>query len=339
MRHAGREALEVIALAMIREDGPAVIASLGELRSRDTKYNRRRTRSRRSAPRLKFRPMDVFISWSGNHSRQVAGALKDWLPAVLQRVTPFVSDEDIYSGARWQAEITNRLDECSFGIVCVTGDNQESPWLQFEAGAISKSVKDGRVVPLLVELKKSDLLMPLSMFQAETLDQSGIRSLLISLNAATDEPLEGHIVNSLADTWWPCLEERVTTINQGVRAPTESASPQRTDRDLLEELLLSVRALSNRPVESGPREVDFLLHKLTSMLQGTRATAKLKVKVDPDTGHEGIQISDYEGIPQHLRVLINDEARVHGVRVTYAKIMRKRKPPRQVLDPNSNSTE
>ena len=187
--------------------------------------------------------MDVFISWSGDHSRQVAAALAAWLPNVLQQVEPFVSDSDIHSGARWQTEITGKLDDCNFGVVVVTAQNQQSPWLQFEAGALSKSVNDARVVPLLVDLKKSDLLLPLNMFQAVSLDQGGVRSLLLSINRSCDAPLIEDRIDMLASKWWDELEAALDKINSP--AVPEPAERERSERELLEELVTMVRAMRN----------------------------------------------------------------------------------------------
>jgi hypothetical protein len=42
----------------------------------------------------------IFISWSGERSRDVASALKEFLPLVLHYADPWMSETDIESGAR-----------------------------------------------------------------------------------------------------------------------------------------------------------------------------------------------------------------------------------------------
>lgn len=101
--------------------------------------------------------MKVFISWSGKTSNAVAVLLKDWLPLVIQSVDPYVSSEDIQSGSRWAAEVASELDQSAIGILCVTAANIDAPWLNFEAGALSKSIDRSRVVPFLFRMNRSDM--------------------------------------------------------------------------------------------------------------------------------------------------------------------------------------
>ena len=55
--------------------------------------------------------MKLFIGWSGNRSKIVALGLRDWLPTVIQKVTPWMSEVDIHSGRVWDAELSKQLEE------------------------------------------------------------------------------------------------------------------------------------------------------------------------------------------------------------------------------------
>ena len=188
--------------------------------------------------------MKVFISWSGDKSRLVALALREWLPAVINTFEPFVSSKDIYAGSRWQAEIAKELGSTNFGIVCVTKANQGAPWLNFEAGALAKAVELSQVVPLAIDLKPSDITLPLGQFQAQAASKEGIEEILIAMNDACAPPLGEALLARAIAKWWPDLEAELAAINQ--RAPEQGEQHVRTDRALLEETLDTVRVLSRR---------------------------------------------------------------------------------------------
>jgi hypothetical protein len=78
--------------------------------------------------------MRVFISWSGDRSREIADAIRRWLPGVLQAVKPYFSPDDIAKGARWESEISKELSASRLGLLILTPENIEAPWLVFEAG-------------------------------------------------------------------------------------------------------------------------------------------------------------------------------------------------------------
>ena len=63
--------------------------------------------------------MKVFISWSGNKSHKVGLVFREWLPAVIQSLEPYVSSEDIDKGARWSSDIAKELEDSTFGILCI----------------------------------------------------------------------------------------------------------------------------------------------------------------------------------------------------------------------------
>ncbi|MFL5923637.1 MAG: toll/interleukin-1 receptor domain-containing protein, partial [Gaiellaceae bacterium] len=186
--------------------------------------------------------MRVFISWSGSKSQAVAEALREWLPGVINSVEPFVSSEDIYAGARWQSEIASQLDGSNFGIVCVTRDNQSSSWLNFEAGALAKALDVSRLIPLAVDLKPSDVKVPLGQFQAQPATKEGLRAVVVSINSALGEhALPGELLLRSFDKWWPELETELAAIESQT---ADAAPPARTERELLEETLNTVRAFA-----------------------------------------------------------------------------------------------
>lgn len=182
--------------------------------------------------------MDVFISWSGERSRIVAKSLRTWLSDIIQVLTPWMSSEDIRGGARWGMEVTKRLEKAKFGIICLTRENIEAPWIHFEAGAIAKSLETAAVCPYLLDIKQSDLQGPLVQFQALAANKSDTLKLVESLNKSLGEDArpDGQLVR-LFETLWPKLE----SVLSAIPASASSRESLRTERELLEELLERVR--------------------------------------------------------------------------------------------------
>ncbi len=63
-------------------------------------------------------------------------------------------------------------------------ENVSSPWILFEAGALSKSMLDSKVIPLLFGLEQSDLSGPLSQFQAQKFEETGLMEIVKAINKA-----------------------------------------------------------------------------------------------------------------------------------------------------------
>jgi Bacterial RNA polymerase, alpha chain C terminal domain/TIR domain len=193
--------------------------------------------------------MKVFISWSGDISHDVALALREWLPSVLQSVEPHVSSQDIEKGARWSAEIGRQLDETAFGILCVTADNAGAPWVNFEAGALSKSVDTSRVTPFLLGLREADLTGPLAQFQATLPNLDDVTKLIKSINAFAERPIdESRLIDSV-QVWWPRLEERLNAASSKAVKPT--SEQKRDTEEMVAELLEITRGMQRRLVTGG----------------------------------------------------------------------------------------
>ena len=110
--------------------------------------------------------MRIFMSWSGELSNEVAIIFSTWIKKVIQNVDTYVSSENLDKGTRWSVDIAKELDNSDFGILFITKDNINAPWINFEAGALSKAVNSARVCPFLYDVKNIDLRnVPLLQFQ------------------------------------------------------------------------------------------------------------------------------------------------------------------------------
>lgn len=130
--------------------------------------------------------MKVFVSWSGERSEALARALRDWLPMVLHYVEPWLSKSDIEAGERWANEVAKELDASKFGITCITRENVGAPWILFEAGALAKSMQEGRVIPLLLDVEFKDIGGPLAQFQAKKVEKGGLWDVVSSINQLSE---------------------------------------------------------------------------------------------------------------------------------------------------------
>lgn len=182
--------------------------------------------------------MNLFVSWSGEKSKRIAECLKQWIPSVIQAVKPFYSPDDISKGKLWSSEITSTLAHCNFGLIILTRENISEPWINFEAGALAKNLKDSSVIPLLFNLELSDLSGPLSLFQASKFDKVEFYKVLQSINRLLGEKsLSEKILEPSFEKWWPELESSVVKLLEN----EDELHPLRTDRDLLEEILTTGR--------------------------------------------------------------------------------------------------
>jgi DNA-binding CsgD family transcriptional regulator len=127
-------------------------------------------------------------------------------------------------------------------LPCVTAENQASTWLNFEAGALAKSVEASRVVPLAIDLTPADIAIPLGQFQAQPATQEGFAALLVSINQHCDPPLSDTLLARSVSKWWPELDRALAEIN--AIATVVEQPHGRTDRELLEELLDTVRSIA-----------------------------------------------------------------------------------------------
>ena len=184
--------------------------------------------------------MKVFISWSGTKSHRVAMIFREWLPSVIQSLEPYVSSEDIDKGARWSTDIANELEDSTFGILCVTKDNLEAPWISFEAGALSKTMDKSFVTPFLFDIKRSEVNGPILQFQSTIFEREDIKKLVTTLNkACAENGISDSMLDKAFDVWYPTLEKELNILHDTEEDQCE-AMPEDTEAhmsSIIEELL------------------------------------------------------------------------------------------------------
>ena len=195
--------------------------------------------------------MKMFISWSGDLSQRIALHLKEWLPVVLPFLDAWVSSEDIPKGTRWGTELASQLEGTDSGIVCLVPGNYSEPWLNFEAGALSKSVQKTRVHPFLFGFDPGVLKGPLAQFQATRFSKDDVRKLVKAINSeAGAAALPADKVDRSFAVCWPDLERRIAPLlsevqNSPIPMEVDPAKSTRSDETLTPEYLAVLRAVAN----------------------------------------------------------------------------------------------
>lgn len=198
--------------------------------------------------------MKVFVSWSGELSKQIAQMLKIWLPRLIQSLDVFYSPDDIEKGDNWDSKISQELSTCKYGIVCLTAENITAPWIHFEAGALAKTL-DARVSTLMININPSDIKGPLSRYQATRFEKDDFSQLIESINKALETPLDNTVLFPLLDALWPTISaEFEKAVSNCVISPPKVSKKESIDAPLEEilQLLRKQNTLLSNPEELLP---------------------------------------------------------------------------------------
>ncbi|MGB3095111.1 MAG: hypothetical protein WBB46_00045 [Candidatus Deferrimicrobiaceae bacterium] len=160
--------------------------------------------------------MKIFISWSDETSHAIALTLGDWIPSVIQAVETTVSPEDIRKGTRWVNDVSKELNQTSLGILCVVPGNIGAPWLSFEAGALLKFLDISKVIPLLIDVERSELDNgPLAQFPSAIYEKNEMYHILETINENMEEGrLSEERLQNTFEVWWPKLKLDVESIRK-----------------------------------------------------------------------------------------------------------------------------
>lgn len=189
--------------------------------------------------------MNVFLSWSGTRSKEVASLLRDWLRCVIQAARPWISTRDLDRGSLWFGEINDQLKDTTVGIICLTKENKTRPWILFEAGALAKGLSTSRVCTFLVDLETREIQDPLAQFNHTFPNRESVLGLVKTLNRSLGaNGLDDRILEEVFATYWPQFEDRFNSILSNTESP--GPTEPRSNDDVLGEILDNTRTMTSR---------------------------------------------------------------------------------------------
>lgn len=184
--------------------------------------------------------MKVFISWSGERSKYIAKVFFEWLPEVIQAIEPWMSTE-MDKGVSWDKELSEALASHSIGLFCLTRDNLQSPYLHYEAGAIS-NLKGSSNISFLFDIKHSEVKTALNRFQNVLFERNDVFKILTTINKKLEEAGETFLTQEKLkksfEKYWSDLESALTSTPE---LQIKEEKPIRPTEDILEEVLNTVR--------------------------------------------------------------------------------------------------
>lgn len=260
--------------------------------------------------------MHIFISWSGERSKQVAEALRDWLPTVIQAVKPWMSKRDIEKGASSVSKIHGSLESADFGVFCLTRDNRASTWITFEAGAIAGRRGATCVGTYLLDLNYTDVEGPLAQFQHTVANSQDTWQLLETVNRHLTQPLPQEILKEIFEVQWPKLEAKLDAARQ-----FEVAKPPiREQAEKIDEILTIVRGLQWDQIAGKISQSVYPEAELLATVSGTKCNVECFLNAIRTFGvHEQV-VGDEESQIRHQIDVINaiqGLASNHCVEITF----------------------
>ena len=300
--------------------------------------------------------MKVFLSWSGNTSHKVAKVFRDWFPSVIQSITPYVSSEDIDKGARWSTDIAKELEDSSFGILCVTKDNINAPWLTFEAGALSKTMDKAFVSPFLFDIKRSEVDGPILQFQSTILQKDDIKKLIKTLNnACAENKLTDERLNKAFEVWYPTLEDELNKIKKTAPSvPSESTKLEKINKGELLEEILDLSRINQKLLRNSDsnleNSVDEIKARLRDMMNRTEKRSDLltsrmsRKMMHPMMFEELLHTSrrgrnSFIGMQMILSLFRDDYPWIYDIGKEVIEVLKSKKPKQEKMEAIEEFTE
>lgn len=112
----------------------------------------------------------IFLSWSKDKSKKYAERFKGLIKKTLGlfETSIFISSQSIDVGEDWWQEIKGALSSAQVGVIFVTDENYDSPWLNYETGILQSKFEKNMTFPVTTSTDANSFLdkkIPLTQFQ------------------------------------------------------------------------------------------------------------------------------------------------------------------------------
>ncbi|UPU39324.1 toll/interleukin-1 receptor domain-containing protein [Erysipelothrix sp. Poltava] len=219
--------------------------------------------------------MKVFFSWSGAKSNHIAKHFRELLENIYYDIDIYFSDQDIGAGDKWRSNIENGLDNNDLGIIFLTPDNLSSKWIYFEAGALSKVMSNENIVPIIYDLKPTDISEPLASFQAKSIEKNQILDVVLKIGKLMQFQPNSSVTERTFDLSWE-------KFNENVNSKKLSKIEDQTSTDI-----------SDANVMTNEQKIDELLKLTRSQLKPNQKIINV-TDIDKNTLVEEFYIEDSE---------------------------------------------
>lgn len=191
------------------------------------------------------KPKQIFLSWSGKLSQDIAELLHQEIPEILKKTNVFFSKKDIRKGANGVEELLQNLKKSEVAISILTKANKTRPWIMFEAGAIRGH--GGTCYNLLVDIPNAKVVPPLSNFQnTQLLDKADFRRLLHEISKVTQKTVSPSTITRSIGKRWPKIEASIQGIIKKNQKPAKLTKPSKQQSPAKEDAKPEASSKQNR---------------------------------------------------------------------------------------------
>lgn len=196
----------------------------------------------------------VFISWSKTYSGEIAEVLKKYLDLIFKGKVFFFLSKKIKGGETGREEILKNLLKSDMGILILTPENINAPWLLFESGCLHQKNKDTEkkhnpVCPVIFGRKPDKRESPIDQLQYILFNnEESFLNLLEGICGSCDIPFDANFKETIKNEktnidYWCDLEKELMPLIEKAKTGHPSDDSGKLKTEAQDEVDLSVSAV------------------------------------------------------------------------------------------------